>query len=323
MIELSIADLVFNQVLCVHPAKLEMVLSVLSRRLGISQVEGLAIDPSMAWQPGQHGMVAARGPAAQPEQRWQDVGHGVAVLPVSGSLVARTRGLDAMSGLTSYRQLDNDFQALMADDSVQHIVLQVDSPGGAVATLPDLVDRVAAARGVKPVTALVDDSAYSAGYWLASAASEVVISRTSGVGSIGALMVHVDRSRANEMAGLKVTAIASGTKKTQMSSDRPLSEADLEEAQALVDQAGRMFAEDVARLRGLSVDAVLAMQAGTYNGVAAIDAGLADRVMAAPDALREIVQRYAKPARPLPSGGAGRVSRAARAMAMTINTTQT
>lgn len=313
MIDLSIGDLIFNQVLCAHPAKVEMILSVLSRRLGITQAEGFTLDASLAHDPQRMQLAAARGAQAQPEQRWQDVGHGVALLPVSGSLVARTRGLDAMSGLTSYRQLDNDFQALVADDSVRHIVLQIDSPGGAVSTLPDLVDRIAAARGVKPVTALVDDHAYSAGYWLASAADEVVISRTSGVGSIGALMVHVDRSRANEMQGLKVTAIASGTKKTQMSGDRPLSESDLEDAQALVDQAGRMFAEDVARLRGMAVSAVLDMQAGTFNGAAAVDAGLADRVMAAPDALREIVSRYAKPPR---GASAGRVTRAARAMAM-------
>jgi signal peptide peptidase SppA len=321
MIELSIADLIFNQVLCVHPAKLEMVLSVLSKRLNIASAAGFNLDAALAYSGDDAWRVMAgpKGPGvAADSQRWQDLGNGVALLPVSGSLVPRTRGIDAMSGLQSYRQIGADFGALMADSSVNHIVLQEDTPGGSVNTLPDLVDQIYAARGVKPVTALVDDSAYSAGYWLAAAAEDVVVSRTSGVGSIGAMAVHVDRSKANEAAGVKVTAITSGKKKAMLSGDQPLSDEAQAELQGMVDEMGAMFIDGVAHMRGLSAKAVKAMEAGLFVGAHAVEAGLADRVMSAGDALAEIVGRYQiKPgAGPGHAPAAGRVQRAAKAMAM-------
>jgi signal peptide peptidase SppA len=318
LVELSIADLIFGQVLCIQHAKLETMLSVLSRRLNIVDAEGFSIDQGMAYVPGQEiaaqrkGVVAAGG-----GQGWQDVGHGVAVLPVSGSLVSRSRGLDTMSGLQSYRQIGNDFQALMADNSVQHIVMHIDSPGGSVNSLPDLVDQITAARGVKPVTALVDDNAYSAAYWLAAAADEVVVSRTSGTGSIGALAVHVDRSAANERNGVKVTAIASGERKAMLSPDAPLSDMAREQLQAMVDEMGTMFIDGVAQLRGLSAKKVRDMQAGIFQGAQGVDQGLADRVMSANDALREIVSRYQPNRQPSSSDSkSGRVQRAAQAMAI-------
>lgn len=320
LIELTIADLIFGQVLCIEHGKLETVLSVLSRRLNIVAADGFNIDHTLAYAPGSEIVAQPKGliqAAASQGGSWQDLGHGVALLPVSGSLVSRTRGLDAMSGIQSYRQIGSDFQALMADDSVQHIVLHIDSPGGSVNTLPDLVDQIAAARGVKPVTALVDDNAYSAAYWIASAAEDIVISRTSGVGSIGAMAVHVDRSAALERNGIKVTAITSGARKAMLSSDNPLTDDARAHLQGMVDEMGAMFIDGVASLRGLSAKAVREMEAGTFMGASGVENGLADRVMSAGDALREIVSRYQpQPVARNQTGKTGQVQRAAKAMAM-------
>lgn len=312
MIELTIADMLFGQVLCVHPDKLATVLSVLSRRLDIQAADGIQIDRSLAYEAG---VATAMGRQPAPVQSWQDVGNGVALLPISGSLVARTRGLDAVSGLQSYRQIGADFAALMADDSVQHIILQIDSPGGSVNTLPDMVDQIAAARGVKPVTALVDDEAYSAAYWIASAAEEVVISRTGGVGSIGAIAVHVDRSAANEREGIKVTAIRSGARKAMLNPNEPLTEDSQAWLEARVQETATMFIDGVASLRGLSAADVRALEAGTVHGQQAIDIGLADRIQPAGEAIRQIRDRYAP--KPVASATSpGRIGRAARAMQM-------
>lgn len=317
MIELSIADLLFGQVLCVHPDKLATVLSVLSRRLHITSAEGIELNTSLAYVP--ETFAAPGGSQQAGSGQWQDVGHGVALLPISGSLVARTRGLDTMSGLQSYRQIGSDFEGLMQDDSVQHIILQISSPGGSTNSLPDLVDQIEAARGVKPVTALIDDEAYSAAYWIASAADEIVMSRTGGAGSIGAMGVHVDRSGANEQAGIKVTALTSGKRKALLSPHAPLADDARAELQALVDEMGSMFIDGVARLRGLSASDVRALEAGTLHGQAAIAAGLADRIAPAMTAIREIRDRYASNRVQAPAQQAGRIQRQAKAMAMRMD----
>lgn len=315
MIELTIADLVLNRPLCIAQTKLEVVLSVLSGRLNIVEANGLSLDPSgLGVQAFDKPDVQA---AAQRSQNWSDVGFGVAVLPISGSLVHRTRGLDAMSGLQSYAQIGNDFAALMADPSVQHIVLNIDSPGGSVNGLPDLVDKILAARGVKPVTAIVDDNAYSAAYWIASAAQEIVVSRTGGVGSIGAMAVHTDKSQMNAAAGIKITAVTSGARKALLSPNEPLTDAGMAFLSEEVNRMGAMFIEGVASNMGLSPQVVRDMEAGVFMGPAAVAAGLAHRIAPAADALREIVAQYQPgPNTNLPS--AGRTSRRARAMAMQL-----
>ena len=65
----------------------------------------------------------------------------------------------------------------------------------------DLVDRIFAARGVKPIRAYAAESAYSAAYSIASAADDITVSRTGGVGSIGVVTVHADYSQALDAGG--------------------------------------------------------------------------------------------------------------------------
>ena len=83
----------------------------------------------------------------------------------------------------SYAAVRDTFDELLNDDAVTSIILRLDTPGGMASGCFDLVDHIFEARGRKPVYALVDDHAYSAGFALASACDEIWISRTGGVGS--------------------------------------------------------------------------------------------------------------------------------------------
>lgn len=315
MIELTIADLLLDRPLCFAHSKVEIILSVLYRRLGIVQANGFNLTPDQFEAPQTGAFM--RSMASAPAQGWSDMGNGVAVLPVTGSLVHRTRGFDALSGIQSYKQIGNDFAALMADSSVQHIVMTFDSYGGSVNGLPDLVDQVLQARGVKPITAVIDDNAYSAAYWLASAADEVIASRSSGVANIGAMAVHTDRSAANEREGIKVTAITSGSKKALLASHQPLSDDGMEYLQGEVDRIGDMFIEGSASNRRVKASMVRDLEGAPFSGPKAAELGLVDRVMSANDALREIVGRYQPNSRPPAAAqNTGRVKRAAQAMAM-------
>ncbi len=67
---------------------------------------------------------------------------------------------------------------------VKGIAFVIDSPGGHVAGNFDLVDKIFAARDVKPIRAFAAENAYSAAYSIASAAQSITVARTGGVGSI-------------------------------------------------------------------------------------------------------------------------------------------
>jgi hypothetical protein len=123
------------------------------------------------------------------------------------------------------------------------------------------------------------------------------------VGSIGVAMQHVDKSRMQENAGIKVTDIYAGKYKRIATENEPLTEPGRASLQDTVDTIYSIFVGDVANHLGVSVDQVLSDMADgrMFIGQQAIDAGLVDGV-ASLDQLVAEVQDRAK-WRPLPSGG--------------------
>ncbi len=205
---------------------------------------------------------------------------GVAILPVRGVLA---NDLPWWADGTEYSWIRQGFDAALEADDVRAIALDVNGPGGTVEGCFDLVDHIFAARGKKPIWAILSESAYSATYALASAADRILIPRTGGAGSIGVVAGHVDISQALDKAGVKVTFIQYGDRKTDGASEKPLSEDALACFRADVDEMGELFVATVARNRGLDAQAIRDMQAGTFMGAGAVAAGLCDEV-AAPDA---------------------------------------
>lgn len=202
----------------------------------------------------------------------------VGVLNVSGGLVNRFEPGLCDPGPLSYVELRAAFDAAMADSSIEAIVLRLETPGGMASGLFDLADHIAASRGGKPIYAVIDDYAYSAGYALAAAADEIWITRTGGAGSVGVRAFHVDQSAWNAKQGLKVTEITAGEHKADFSPHAPLSEGAMTRLQAEIDELRELFVASVASYRSMDPAAVMATEALCYSGQAAIDIGFADRL---------------------------------------------
>lgn len=207
---------------------------------------------------------------------------GIARIPVEGTLVHKGSWMDALSGLTGYDSLRGRLDAALADDEVRGIALMVNSPGGEVSGMFDLADRIYDARGQKPIWAVLDESAYSAAYALASSAEIVTVPRTGGTGSIGVIAVHAESSRALDKAGITVTVMRYGERKARANDLEPLQDEDRAELQADIDELGEEFIALVARNRGMRAQDVRKQQAATYLGEAGVERGLAD-IVASPD----------------------------------------
>lgn len=212
---------------------------------------------------------------------------GVAVIEISGPLVSRPSG---WCSPLSYSEIAAAFSGAVADGNVAAIVLRIDSGGGEASGCFDLADRIHAARGSKPMIAVIDDRACSAAYAIASACDEIVMSRTACVGSVGVVAYHEDRSAADRAAGVSIEYVYAGARKIDGNPHAPLTDQARAAVQAEVDRLYTMFAETVARNRGLSVDAVRATEAGIYFGADAIAAGLADRIGTLGDVLGGLMQ---------------------------------
>lgn len=268
-----IAGRVFDAPLLIARAKLDTILGVLVPRL---RGESLPFG-------------------AKPVTRDYEVENGIAIIPVVGTLVRRTIGLEAQSGLMSYGLIAERLDAALQDNAVKAILLDIDSPGGEAGGVFDLADKIFAARKVKPIWAVANDEAFSAAYAIAAAADRIYLSRTGGVGSIGVIAVHLDQSVAEADAGLKYTAIYAGEHKNDLSPHEPLSDPARAQLQMEVDRVYALFTETVARMRGLELAAIKETEAALYFGEQSVAAGLADRIGTMGDALSDLTKKIARP----------------------------
>ena len=190
----------------------------------------------------------------------------------------------------------------MDDPSVRGVILDVDSPGGEVGGLFDLVDQIRAIKAGtdKPLWAVANESALSAAYAIASTADRLYVTQTGEVGSVGVVAVHVDESAADAKAGLAWTFVFAGESKVDGNAHEPLSARARATIQADVDHLYAQLCGLVATNRGLTNETVRGTNAAVYRGELAIRAGLADRLGTLDLAIAEMaaeLDRAAPPAR--------------------------
>lgn len=265
-----LAARLFGVPLAIHRPKLDVILAVLGPRVGLSD---LAAAPGYT----------------PPTRAMSGSPPGVAVIPIHGTLVRRTVGLEAESGLTSYAGLAAQLDAAIGNPEVSAILLDIDSPGGESGGVFDLADRIRAASQIKPVWAVANDMAFSAAYALASAASRVFVSRTGGVGSIGVIAMHVDQSEKDAQDGVHYTAVFAGDRKNDLNPHEPISSEAHAFLKAEVNRIYGLFVETVARHRDIEPSAVRDTEAGLFFGQAAVAMGLADAVGTFDDALAQLL----------------------------------
>ncbi len=202
---------------------------------------------------------------------------GILHVPVKGVLL-HDFTYSIGSYATGYYYIQKCIERGVADPEVQGIALVCDSPGGHVAGCFELVDRIYDARSKKPIHAFAHESAYSAAYAIASAASKLTVSKTGGVGSIGVVTAHVDYSEAMKTAGIKVTLIHAGKHKVDGNPYQSLPADVKERIQGRIDQAYGIFCASVARNRSMKESAVRGTEALTYTATEAVGIGLADKI---------------------------------------------
>jgi signal peptide peptidase SppA len=222
---------------------------------------------------------------------------GIAVVPVLGTLVRRSSYLAAASGLTAYADIGDEVEAVLSSADVRGVLLELDTPGDEAGGVFDLADRLSELQRAsgKPIWAIADEAALSAGYAIASVAEQIWLTRTAEVGSIGVVAVHVDQSEADRQAGLAYSFVHAGAHKIDGSPHLPLSDSARARIQADVDALNDAFVDLVARNRGIAVETIHRTEAATFRGERAVAAGLADRIGSFDAALTAFAQRLVRP----------------------------
>ncbi len=269
-----IATRIFNTPLLIHPRKAAAILAVLGSRIGLENLPVLAFDDE---------------PLA-PEEKGYSIIEGIAQIPIYGTLVKRAGGLMSLSGMSTYEDLTTQIEDALTDPQVKGILFDVDSPGGEVSGVSTLGDFIYGQRGQKPMMAIANDDCYSAAYWLASCADQVLMTVDGGVGSIGCYMLHADVSKMDEMRGVTYTYIFAGDHKVDGHPHAPLNKDAESMMQDEVDRVRNMFVATVARNRGVTEKQVFDTQARVYNSSNALPL-LADRIGEKKNAMTALLSR--------------------------------
>ena len=168
------ASRVFNVPLMIHPQKAEIIVAALGERLGVVNIINQDGMPIVAG-----GSDWSRRSDREQDQYGYDIVDGMAIIPVTGTLVHKNGGLvRESSGVMGYDGIRKNFLHALENKTVNGIIFDVDSPGGEVAGCFDFCDLIYNARGQKPIASILSECAYSAAYAIASSAELIYLPRT-------------------------------------------------------------------------------------------------------------------------------------------------
>lgn len=226
-------------------------------------------------------MVNASTSPALARRPWWALWRRPAIVPairlsgVIGNLPLRGAGL-ALAGLE--RAIDQAFAVKRAPA----VALIVNSPGGSAAQSALLAQRIRrlAAQKERRVIAFVEDVAASGGYWLATAADEIVVEATSIVGSIGVISAGFGFGEAIARLGIERRVHTAGARKSFLDPFRPERPEDLELLRELQSSIHERFKEQVRTRRAgkLRAPEEELFDGRVWIGTRAVELGLADAV---------------------------------------------
>lgn len=189
--------------------------------------------------------------------------------------------------ITSSEKIIDQIDSFKEDGSVKAIVLRVNSPGGGVSPSQEIYDEVKATAAVKPVVVSMGSVAASGGYYIAAPAQRILANPGTITGSIGVIMQFTNVEELLGKVGLKSQVVKSGRHKDIGSPVRPMSTADREILQSLIDDVYAQFVQAVAESRKMDIDKVRQLADGRiFTGRQAFEAGLVDELGGYRDAIR-------------------------------------
>lgn len=189
---------------------------------------------------------------------------GVAVIDLKGEIIDTSKQLKEL-----YEKI--------ADDKVIGVVLNIDSPGGAVAPSQQIYTAVKSLKEKKPIVAVMNSMAASGGLYAAVGASKVLAQPGTLTGSIGVILQLPNLEKIADMVGFQMVTIKSGELKDVGNAFRAVTEKDREFLQTSVNRVKDDFIAAVAEGRNLSKEQVSQIADGRFIlGSEALDLGLID-----------------------------------------------
>ena len=189
-------------------------------------------------------------------------------------------GVIEMTGvITSAKEILENLRDFREDSTIKAIVLRIDSPGGSVAPSQEIHEAVKKTAERKPVVVSMGSVAASGGYYIAVAGQQIVANPGTMTGSIGVIMEFSNYEELLKKIGWQNIVVKSGRFKDIGSPNRPMTDADRQLLQTMIDDVQSQFVNAVAQGRNLSIEKVREVADGRImTGQQAFAAGLVDKL---------------------------------------------
>jgi len=198
-------------------------------------------------------------------------------------------GLIRIDGtITDYLDTVSIISQATKNESIKAVVIDIDSPGGAVGASQEIYRAIEKLREKKPVVVSMGNVAASGGYYISAPANVIYANPGTITGSIGVIIQHVDVSEILNKFGVKVNTIKSGANKDILYPTKPL----LPEQKALLEKTVMgvydQFLDAIVRYRPIKKDVLKSYADGrVFSGNEAKALGLVDKIGNIQDAISE------------------------------------
>ena len=192
---------------------------------------------------------------------------------------------------------DNIISALRDAFEYQHtkgVILRINSPGGSPVQsgyIYDEINRLSKKHEDIPVYAVVTDICASGGYFIASAADQIYVDKSSIVGSIGVLMDGYGFVETIDKLGVERRLMTAGEHKGLLDPFSPVKEFEKQHVQDMLDELHQHFINAVKEGRGNRLKEDEKIFSGLFwSGEKSIELGLADAMGSSSYVAREVVK---------------------------------
>ncbi len=191
-----------------------------------------------------------------------------------------------------------EIEEAQKDAKIKGVLLNVNSPGGAVPPSIEIAYAIKELKKHKPVVAYASGIMASGSYYASIYANTIIANPGSIVGSIGVIMESANIEELMQTIGVKTQIVKQGTFKEAGTPTREWTPEERAELETLTKDTYTLFVNDVANARGLKVsDSKAYADAHIFSAQRAKSVGLIDKIGVMSQAKKE-VQKLAKVKKP-------------------------
>ena len=205
----------------------------------------------------------------------------VVLMPSSSSQLntANLQEIKLTGPIMSADAILEEIESAQEDKNIKGVLLNVDSPGGAVPPSIEIAYAIKELAKHKPVVAYASGIMASGSYYASIYANKIIANPGAIVGSIGVIMESANVEELMKTIGVKTQIVKQGTYKEAGTPTREWTAEERAELETLTKDTYELFVTDVAEARGLDASkAKMYADAHIFSSKRAKKAGLIDEI---------------------------------------------